>query len=114
MFSEQSAPTRRMQEEKKIPYSVEKINMRCYGDKPDSFLAKVPRGLLPVIELDGKVITESTEIMEALEKTFPEPPMLPVSGTSEYKNVSEPTHLLCAPRSQNSVAHSADRLGFEW
>lgn len=28
-------------EEKRIPYIIEKINMRCYGDKPPSFLAKV-------------------------------------------------------------------------
>lgn len=28
-------------EEKQIPYTIEKINMRCYGDKPASFLAKV-------------------------------------------------------------------------
>lgn len=28
-------------EEKRIPYTIEKINMRCYGDKPSSFLAKV-------------------------------------------------------------------------
>lgn len=28
-------------EEKRIPYTIEKINMRCYGDKPASFLSKV-------------------------------------------------------------------------
>jgi hypothetical protein len=28
-------------EEKRIPYVVEKINMRCYGDKPPAFLKKV-------------------------------------------------------------------------
>jgi glutathione S-transferase len=28
-------------EEKRIPYTIEKINMRCYGDKPPSFMAKV-------------------------------------------------------------------------
>jgi hypothetical protein len=27
-------------EEKRIPYRVEKINMRSYGDKPQSFLRK--------------------------------------------------------------------------
>lgn len=30
-------------EEKKIPYKIELINMRSYGDKPDWFLAKNPR-----------------------------------------------------------------------
>ena len=29
-------------EEKEIPYEIEKVNMRCYGDKPASYTAKVP------------------------------------------------------------------------
>jgi hypothetical protein len=28
-------------EEKQLPYTIEKINMRCYGDKPRDFIAKV-------------------------------------------------------------------------
>ncbi len=28
-------------EEKQIPYAIEKINMRCYGDKPAAYTAKV-------------------------------------------------------------------------
>lgn len=28
-------------EEKQIPYTLEKINMRCYGDKPRDYTAKV-------------------------------------------------------------------------
>lgn len=31
------------------------VNMRCYGDKPPEFMAKVPNGLLPVLEVDGQV-----------------------------------------------------------
>ena len=42
-------------EEKQIPYTVEKINLGCYGEKSESFLEKAPSGLVPVIELDGKV-----------------------------------------------------------
>ncbi|GLI60527.1 hypothetical protein VaNZ11_002533 [Volvox africanus] len=69
-------------EEKRIPYVIEKINMRCYGDKPPSFMAKVPSGLLPVIELDGRVVTESAVIMALLEDTFPEhKPLMPPAGT---------------------------------
>ena len=42
-------------EEKRIPYTIDKINMRCYGEKKASFTAKVPSGMLPVLEIDGKV-----------------------------------------------------------
>ena len=69
-------------EEKRIPYKVVKINMRAYGDKPPEFMAKVPGGLLPVIELDGQVITESAVIMQILEETFPDhKPLLPPLGS---------------------------------
>ena len=57
-------------EEKKIPYRVELINMRSYGDKPQDFLRKVPGGFLPAIELDGQVVTESLDIMALLDRTF--------------------------------------------
>ena len=46
-------------EEKQIPYTVEKINMRCYGDKPESFYKISSSGLLPVMELDGEVAIDS-------------------------------------------------------
>lgn len=66
-----------MLEEKKIPYRTERINMRSYGDKPAWFLKKVPSGLLPVLELDGELITESLVIMQILEQNFPAIPMIP-------------------------------------
>lgn len=66
-----------MLEEKRIPYRVEKINMRSYGDKPKEFLDKIPSGLLPVVEIDGQLITESLVIMQILEREFPENPTLP-------------------------------------
>lgn len=65
-------------EEKRVPYRVELINMRSYGDKPEAFLRKVPGGLLPAIELDGQLITESLVIMQRIEQAFPDSPaMLP-------------------------------------
>jgi glutathione S-transferase len=71
-------------EEKRIPYRVEKVNMRCYGDKPPAFLAKVPSGLLPAVELDGQLFTESALIAALLEKEFPaNTPLLPGAGTPE-------------------------------
>lgn len=70
-------------EEKKIPYTVEKIAMRSYGDKPQSYLKLVPNGLLPAINIDGQFMTESLDIMMTLDRTFkgPEhPSMWPAKG----------------------------------
>jgi glutathione S-transferase len=61
-------------EAKNIPISIELINMRSYGDKPNSFLRKVPNGLLPALEENGsnsnKVILDSAYIMEYLENEY--------------------------------------------
>jgi glutathione S-transferase len=59
-------------EEKEIPIRIELVPMRSYGDKPSSFLRKVPNGLLPAIEVNGKIITESQVIMELLDQWHPE------------------------------------------
>tara|TARA_B100000700_G_scaffold325846_1_gene435712 strand:+ start:214 stop:1458 length:1245 start_codon:yes stop_codon:yes gene_type:complete len=55
---------------KKIPYSIKKVNMFCYGKKETWFLQKVPSGKVPVIELKGKLITESDQIIDQLEKEY--------------------------------------------
>jgi Glutathione S-transferase, N-terminal domain len=48
-------------EEKQVPIKIELVPMRSYGDKPPAFLRKVPSGLLPAIEVNGRIITECKE-----------------------------------------------------
>lgn len=57
-------------EEKQIPYRIEKVTMFCYGEKESWYKRKVPSGMLPALELDGRLITESDDILLALEQTF--------------------------------------------
>ncbi|KAI9021251.1 hypothetical protein DFJ74DRAFT_707212 [Hyaloraphidium curvatum] len=57
-------------EEKRIPFRVKKVTMFCYGQKEAWYKRIVPSGMLPALELDGKVITESDDILAALEKEF--------------------------------------------
>ncbi|NJL20962.1 MAG: glutathione S-transferase family protein [Leptolyngbyaceae cyanobacterium SM1_3_5] len=57
-------------EEKQIPYRIEKVTMFCYGQKEDWYKRKVRSGMLPAIDLDGRIITESDDILIALETVY--------------------------------------------
>ena len=64
-----------------VSFSPVSVFKNSYGDKPREFLQKVPSGLLPAIEVNGRIITESQVIMELLDKWHPPEdgykPMLP-------------------------------------
>lgn len=57
-------------EEKQIPYRIEKVTMFCYGEKESWYKRIVPSGMLPALALDGRMITESDDILIALESAF--------------------------------------------
>ncbi|GFE71517.1 glutathione S-transferase family protein [Chroococcus sp. FPU101] len=69
-------------EEKQIPYRIEKVTMFCYGEKESWYKRKVPSGMLPALELNGRIITESDDILIALERVFK-----PLSRSMEDPNV---------------------------
>merc|ERR1719443_521275 len=56
--------------------------MRSYGETPLEYRKVVSGGLLPAVEVDGRLATESLDIMFLLESMFvdAERPMLPPSG----------------------------------
>lgn len=57
-------------EEQQIPYRIEKVTMFCYGQKEQWYKRRVPSGMLPALELDGRLITESDDILLVLEQAF--------------------------------------------
>jgi len=57
-------------EEKRIPYATAKVTMFCYGTKEPWYKQKVPSGMLPALELDGRMITDSDKILFELENAF--------------------------------------------
>lgn len=74
-------------EEKRVPYKVEKVNMNCYGEKPDWFWKMQPSGGIPVAKVNGVVIKESNDILQAIEQEFPQRPLMPAEGTAEHERV---------------------------
>ncbi|MDG1738107.1 MAG: maleylacetoacetate isomerase [Paracoccaceae bacterium] len=46
--------------------------------KSEAYKAMNPQGLVPTLEVDGQVLTQSPAILEWLDETYPEPPLLPI------------------------------------
>ena len=67
---------------KGLAYEQAGIDLRTGAQKSDAFLALNPQGLVPALEADGAVLTQSPAILEWLEETQPEPPLLPTSAVA--------------------------------
>ena len=54
------------------------VHLRMGGQRAQDYLALNPQGLVPALALDeGTVLTQSLAIVEYLDETHPEPPLLP-------------------------------------
>ncbi len=68
--------------EKKI--EVELVEERYWEQDPD-FLRRNPAGKVPVLRLDGQIMSESAAICEYIEDTRPEPPLMPKTAEARYE-----------------------------
>ncbi len=62
---------------KGVAYETAPVDLRAGDQRSAAFLALNPQGLVPALEADGAVLTQSPAILEWLEETRPEPPLLP-------------------------------------
>lgn len=62
---------------KNIAYEAVPIDLRTGAQSAPDYRNVNPQGLVPAIETDGQVISQSIAIMEWLEETHPRPPLLP-------------------------------------
>lgn len=61
------------------------VNLRAGEHKTDPFLALNPQGLVPALEVDGAVLTQSPAIIEYLEERYPTPALLPADPLERAK-----------------------------
>lgn len=72
---------------KGIAYDYASYHLRKGEQHDAAYLAKNPQGLVPALELeDGTVLTQSLAIIEYLDESHPEPPLLP-AGAGERARV---------------------------
>jgi glutathione S-transferase len=63
--------------EKKIPHEIVEVDMAAKQHRSPEYLKLNPYGRVPTLEEDGFVLYESTAILEYLELTRPDEPLLP-------------------------------------
>ena len=68
--------------EKKI--EVELVEER-YWEKGPEFLRRNPAGKVPVLRIDGRVLTESQAICEYIEERYPDPPLMPRAPEARHE-----------------------------
>ena len=66
---------------KGLDYRQATLDLRTGTQNSPAFKALNPQGLVPALEVDGAVLTQSPAILEWLEERFPEPPLLPQDAT---------------------------------
>jgi maleylpyruvate isomerase len=63
---------------KGLAFDTQTLDLRTGIQGGDAWRARNPQGYVPALELDdGTLLTQSLAILEWLEETHPEPPMLP-------------------------------------
>ena len=69
--------TRIALELKGLAYGQQGIDLRTGAQRSEAFVALNPQGMVPALEVEGAVLTQSPAILEWLEETYPAPAMLP-------------------------------------
>jgi len=64
---------------KGLEYEQVDVDLRQRAHKSDAYLALNPQGMVPALEVEGAVLTQSVAILEWLEEAYPEPALLPVA-----------------------------------
>lgn len=65
---------------KGIPHDIAPVNLLQGDQRSADHLALNPQGLVPVLDHDGAVLTQSLAIIDYLDALFPDPPLLPADA----------------------------------
>jgi glutathione S-transferase len=70
--------------EKSLDYESRPVDLVAFEQHGAPFLAVNPAGQVPVLEEDGKRLTETFFILQYLDERHPDPPLMPASAEGRY------------------------------
>ncbi|RZJ42930.1 MAG: maleylacetoacetate isomerase, partial [Brevundimonas sp.] len=62
---------------KGLTYDQTGHDLRTGAQKAPDYVALNPQGMVPALQVDGAILTQSPAILEWLEETHPDPALLP-------------------------------------
>jgi maleylacetoacetate isomerase len=62
---------------KQVPYEALAVSLIEGEQRADENRARNPQGFVPTLEVDGAPLTQSLAIIEWIDQTYPDPPLLP-------------------------------------
>jgi len=80
---------------KGIEYRAISRHLRHGGQRSDEYLARNPQGLVPALTTTGQTLTQSLAIIEYLEETQPQPPLLPLTALERARVRSLALQIAC-------------------
>lgn len=104
---------------KGLAYEIVPVNLIAEGggrQHEPAYRAVNPQGLVPTLEVDGRPLGQSLAIIEWLEETFPQPPLLPAEPWARARARCFALAIACevAPLSNTGVRrYLADALGLD-
>jgi len=90
---------------KGLRYGYVPVNLLAKEQKSTGYLARNPQGLVPALELeDGVLLAQSLAILEWLEETHPEPPLLPADPLARARVRAIAALIACDVHPINNIA----------
>ncbi|MEM7546514.1 MAG: maleylacetoacetate isomerase [Pseudomonadota bacterium] len=70
---------------KGIAYEARPVDLLKGDHKGAANLGRNPQGLVPTVEVDGLILTQSLPIIEYLDETRPDPPLIPANPVARQR-----------------------------
>ena len=99
---------------KDMEYEARPIRLLEGEQRAPDHLQRNPQGYVPVLDIDGRLLTQSVAILEYLDETRPDPALLPNDAAGRAR-VRALTHVIAMDShpvcNLNVVAHATDLAG---